>query len=462
MLTEAEVRSRVREALVVVTPPAPWLASRINESVQIREGGRSNRRTVRGLHISLRLVAAATLVVILVGTAATFLLARYSFNRIVPGGPSPWTPSPSGSPSPTHARGWVYGGPAMVTPTDGWTCCVPFEHTTDGGQHWVDVTPRGVGNSIQPYYLDSAHAWVMVWSGSEIMTAFRTDDGGRTWQRGSPLSIPGGVGDGQIYFLDALQGWLLVNGRQTVDGRYFDDLYATRDGGLNWHLQAVNAAPTTWTTPKFYCYQWCGPMAFISQTTGWLAAVDSSNPPQRTLLVTHDGGSTWKPQSLPSATSYMSCPCGANSFVVFDRLHAMFQISNQNLANVLLVTVDGGTTWVARSLPGKAQAAVGFFDPQHGWAIAGSLAVLQDPQPPASWTSPNLPLPLYRTDDGGVTWRPVQTTLQLQSKDGRVGILYFVDELNGFATRQAAFDQPRQLLKTTDGGRTWTLIGSDF
>ncbi len=82
---------------------------------------------------------------------------------------------------------------------------------------------------------------------------------------------------------------------------------------------------------------------------------------------------------------------------------------------------------------------------------------------PADFLSdPGVPLPLYRTDDGGLTWVSVATNVLWLSQKARVGpieTIDFVDQNNGFAVRKKylALDDS-QLLKTTDGGRTWTVV----
>jgi photosystem II stability/assembly factor-like uncharacterized protein len=64
-----------------------------------------------------------------------------------------------------------------------------------------------------------------------------------------------------------------------------------------------------------------------------------------------------------------------------------------------------------------------------------------------------LALPLYRTDDGGVTWVQVHTDLLLQSPQyGQLHGVHFVDLNNGFAYYDGAL-----LQKTTDGGHTWSV-----
>ena len=119
----------------------------------------------------------------------------------------------------------------------------------------------------------------------------------------------------------------------------------------------------------------------------------------------------------------------------------------------LLVTSDGGSTWVVRSLPGDPFTD-DFADANHGWEIAGSAADFD--------AVPGVALHLYRTDDGGLTWVSVPTNVVWRSREARVGpidILDFVDQNNGFAIRERYMASGHsQLLRTTDGGRTWTVV----
>lgn len=459
MWSETELKSRFRDALEEVTPPAPWLASRIQESVEAQMQIGSHRRTPRTLRVSLRILAAAVLVLLVVAGVATFLIARYSQPRAIPAGPSSSALSP----------GWAYGGGvAMVSPTDGWEYGLPFRHTTDGGVSWTDVTPKGVGQSFSEYYLDAAHAWVIDWSGAGPVqfTTYLTADGARTWQPGSPTSISVdsgalGVGDHQFKFVDPDHGWLLVSKRDRMSNGvlvYSDNLYRTSDGGLHWAIAAVHNAPPTWNPGKFYCYEWCGPMAFASASTGWLLTASDPNKP--TLLVTHDAGVTWGQQTLSLKSATIGCPCsqGPGPFLVFDDLHVVFQLYSRASRRIaLVVTSDGGVTWTLRALP-AGQMKAGFYDFNDGWLID------QTALSTTSFTSPALPLPLYRTADGGITWTRVQTNLQLQSKDGQVISVYFIDQRDGFAIRASEGSAGCNcallwsLLKTTDGGHTWSAV----
>lgn len=102
----------------------------------------------------------------------------------------------------------------------------------------------------------------------------------------------------------------------------------------------------------------------------------------------------------------------------------------------LFLTSDAGSDWIPRSLP-SGPTDVDFSDASHGWAIAGYA--------------------LYHTSDGGASWAPVRTDLLAQG--GHIEGLVFVDQMNGFASRITSAGSS-QLLKTTDGGFTWTLVPS--
>ena len=371
---------------------------------------------------------------------------------------NPSSPPPSNHLVPSGSRSgpWGFGGIAMVTPTIGWDNGVPFTRTTDGGLHWTDVTPLGVGQGFDDYYLDETHAWITDYSGVEPaqVVTFRTEDGGRTWQRGGPIQINAALGQTQQYYVDPAHGWLLLSSTKHASAStiYSDSLYITEDGGLHWHLLAVNSAPTSWRPGKFYCYQWCR-MAFVSVSTGWI--VGSQNEP--TFVATHDGGATWQPWTIPFRGTKLTCPCSAGLPIFRDQDHGWLMLRGQprGYETAFLVTADRGATWTPRSLPSAAPMSVGFYDADHGWAIADPPAT-SPPSPPV----PTIALDLYRTANGGRTWTRVATTLQLQSKDGLVNGLYFLNDAIGFAVRAPIAAQLWELLRTTDGGHSWTVVAT--
>jgi photosystem II stability/assembly factor-like uncharacterized protein len=459
MLTDKELRSQLEAALEAVTPPAPWLSASIEKAWQeTRRSGR-RRRIALGFRISLRVAAVAVLLALVLASTALFLATHLATMRTAPAG--------GGQTHATPRSDW-----GMVSSTIGWQETAWFDvngwhhilRTSDGGSHWKDVTPpASVTSGISPanlasprYILDANHLWIVVAPTASVppsqgslvpigLVTFRTADGGKSWQRGALLSTPlqEGLESFTLYFVDATHGWLLKG--TVADGV----LFATTDGGLHWRLVSTRfdgADPHACAASA---------MAFASPAFGWLSVEcpEGASLVAR-LLVTHDGGSTWSIESLPlAANETVSAPP-----VVFDEQNALLLVDDGRGGGRVLMTSDSGVSWRARALPGEAQLSVNFVDPKHGWAVAG----------PSSWflktaaglpSEPDVPLPLYRTDDGGLSWSAVRTSATIDSSQGRVSNLYFVDQKHGFMERVSATTGRTLLFKTTDGGHTWASIG---
>src|SRR6266567_960374 len=343
--------------------------------------------------------------------------------------------------SPSTGWGWTF----ELTPAPVW-------HTTDGGRTWMDVSPPALPDNLSDsgnedvYFLDGTHAWVAETgqsgpaSSGAYIRSFRTSDGGRTWQEGAPITglNPYGFLNPQLYFVDRDHGWLVVS-TESASHLAVANLYRTSDGGLDWDLASTSQSKEPGA---------CGPTlpTFATVTMGWLVSqLCGHGAPS--LLVTHDGGTSWDTQVLPVTPpidSYFDSP------VFVDQMHGLLVLHGSR--PLLLVTSDGGSTWNVRSFPWEVQLEVNFVDVDHGWAIGGSSDELG--KFPAS-----IPVPLYRTDDGGLTWVRVPTTLLLLTEEGRIESLYFVDRKKGFATRVDSLGAS-QFLTTTDGGLNWTVVAT--
>ena len=166
--------------------------------------------------------------------------------------------------------------------------------------------------------------------------------------------------------------------------------------------------------------------------------------------MTHDGGKTWKAQALPvmGTPNVSTGPNGvqvADAPAFIDQTHGALLLKVRS-GHQLVLTTDAGAHWTVRTLPGDVQANANFIDPDRGWLQmapqSGETTVL-----------------LFRTEDAGVTWSRLKTNLPITSKDGYLCSLYFIDQLNGFATRVNGLSNIEQLLRSVDGGRTWTIVG---
>ena len=164
------------------------------------------------------------------------------------------------------------------------------------------------------------------------------------------------------------------------------------------------------------------------------------------MLVTRDGGSTWKPANFPVPSS-LGCPCYFGQPQLVDGIHGIVSVSGQNGltgSTVLLTTTDGGTTWRQAGQPGTGFVLlIAFVDPSNLFALVT----------PPGWTklSPN-GFELYRSTDGAATWTLVQPKVP---GSWPPGFLQFVDANHGW---EANVNGATELLVTTDGGKTWRSI----
>jgi photosystem II stability/assembly factor-like uncharacterized protein len=471
MINDTEAFERFHSAFEVDIPPGAALRLRtlLLESLApavgalpARTTGRRRRHIPLAFRIGLRLAAAWVLIALVLSTTALFIATHHATRQNAPANSGPKSHA-------TTRSTW-----GMMDARSGWQESYwrdPYgirhiTRTTDGGAHWTDVTPSYLANLTFPdepqlnearYLLDANHVWVteaVGSTGSMQFITFRTADGGTTWAEGEAIAAEGQDPVGaNLYFLDPMQGWLLIYPKVLPNPVFGGALYRTTDGGLHWRRLASNSKPSS---PD--CFGWIA-VAFASVSTGWLSDCDGK------LLATHDGGLTWSPQTIPAAPAGLSCPCGVGTPVVLSPTNAtdvIYGATPEKPWQALLVTADAGASWSVRKLPGETQSMVDFTDSMHGWTISGPSDLLSTSSNP-----PGVAVPLYRTEDGGLTWLPVQTSLPLVSSEGRVYDMYFVDAKNGFADRFKVtaqspilpVEQHGQLLKTTDGGQTWSVIG---
>ncbi|MFQ5868974.1 MAG: M28 family peptidase, partial [Candidatus Zixiibacteriota bacterium] len=269
---------------------------------------------------------------------------------------------------------------------------------------------------------DENLAWVV----SEGSQAFRTTDGGATWQMmpdntSSSLWGVTNVGPDSVWiagnngvilfssdggdsftlqysgtsvflfgvcFINSAEGWIAGD-----VGR----ILHTANSGQNWSTQ------TTPTSSRLY------DVCFVDSQYGW--AVGRSG----TIIHTDNGGATWIPQT--SNTS--------------ERLYSVDFIDRENgwvvgWSGVVRHTTDGGTTWQTVNLGSyNYKYHVDFPDLMHGCIVG--------------WDGE-----IFVTTDGGTTWQ--------QKSSGTSKDFYgveFVDTLTGFAVGGGIIE------KTTDGGETW-------
>jgi len=186
-------------------------------------------------------------------------------------------------------------------------------------------------------------------------------------------------------------------------------------------------------------------IGFASERRGWVGTLT----PNRQLLETHDGGATWTavaglPDLAPSAV------CGLS--VVNDSVVYGSGTNYPNRPARVMRTIDGGASWEGRDMSAHADLLVDtyFTDQDNGWVVGGKAAV---PNPRRD----NVRAVVLRTTDGGATWTDKAAALAGQLPLGEWGWkIHFVTEQLGYVALES-FTRAA-ILKTVDGGESWTRV----
>jgi photosystem II stability/assembly factor-like uncharacterized protein len=312
-------------------------------------------------------------------------------------------------------------------------------HTIDGGVHWKNVTPPGTTlsqSSIADFPTASIASVATPKVDAATTRVMTTADGGQTWQQAT-LQMPSVR---KISFIDAQHGWILAAVRPPGGAAEPVIVFRTTDGGKIW----VNVATALFadTTPAGrlpYGGQKSG-LHFLNASTGWVTG-SVTLPNLAWLYVTHDGGSTWQQQALRMPSGVSSAKLSILSPTFFSVADGVLPVvfshdtTDSAFATAIYVTHNAGNTWQSTVPVSAALRILAFADTQHWWGTDGTM--------------------LYRTDDGGKHWMQLSPSANFKN----IAQLDFVSDTIGWAISTKA-PASSTLLKTVDGGRTWTPISS--
>lgn len=355
----------------------------------------------------------------------------------------------------------------MVDARNGWATGTKDGHgvvlrTTDGGGTWADVTPDQVARGSESScpecparfsidFFNADVAWVALShpDGSKnewIMTVLKTTNGGATWTGSTVRSVFNNGDDlfaPSLDFINANDGWLMVHPDHGMNSNP-GELMATYDGGASWRevTQTGSGLP------------FGGDIGFLTNSTGWLVGAGTSTTNNK-MYMTTDGGKSWTKQDLPFAgatSGTLSVDAPPSFFSSTTGIVTATHVPNSHLsvdfAKDVFETSDAGRTW--RSVASvKTGSAVSFIDSHHGW--------LWTRQPRDTGSTAPVQGSLLATSDGGQTWTPLHLgsalSAHLQAGEGVISI-DFVSASDGWMLVQSALGA--QLLRTTDGGHSWT------
>lgn len=252
-----------------------------------------------------------------------------------------WSPADSRTRNPLFsidlvgAKGWVVGKSALIL------------HTADGGASWKQQ--KAAISEEKPLFKVAAIDENTVWAVGDWGAITVTRDGGAHWEDRS-LKEDAVLYD--IKFLDAQHG--------AICGE-FGTVLTTNDGGTTWQKRNTGTEKTLFG------------VHFSTPEKGWAVGLDGL------LIRTVDGGETWTVQhgqtgsgglddlgfmdALRNPGFYEVRVVGEHGVVVGD-------------TGTLLVTTDGGESWKRYELPTKERLAwirdVSFSNGSHGVAVGAS------------------------------------------------------------------------------------------
>ena len=213
-------------------------------------------------------------------------------------------------------------------------------------------------------------------------------------------------------------------------------IYRTADGGQNWDLVFANPADG-----PFY-----DGIAFFDHDNG--IAVSDPDPVHRKfgILTTSDGGRSWHvapSNGMPLALSIEGVWATGTSLVAKGPRDAWFGTVAEPDNSRLFHTRDRGRTWSVASTPipglpaDRGIVSLAFWDTHHGLALGGG------------WPDTNRPSVAAVTTDGGTTWSQVGSPTGFRTNMALV-------PTSGGDTAVAVGYTGSDI--TTDGGRSWQLF----
>ncbi len=174
----------------------------------------------------------------------------------------------------------------------------------------------------------------------------------------------------------------------------------------------LEAQFTGWQTVKNSENHWLFGLDFVNATTGW--AVGDSG----TIVKTIDGGFSWLPQN-------------SGTFETFNAVNFINSTTGWAVGDNegrIVKTTNGGASWSMED-SGHALTAIQFLNADTGWAVGANGLVLN-------------------TTDGCATWNQQV----ISGVNAYLTTVFFITKTTGWITG----DFPGTIVKTTDGGLTWT------
>jgi photosystem II stability/assembly factor-like uncharacterized protein len=370
---------------------------------------------------------------------------------------------------------------------NGWTDGVDgsgqFFRTTNGGEDWIAEYIPGVSSTWELssiFFTDSLFFWVE--TGNHKLS--HTEDGGITW---TPHESP--INFGEIFFVNHDTGWVTLNSM----------IYRTNDRAATWFEQDhPNQGPSIYD------------LYFADLSHGWAAGGSGL------LLRTGDGGETWENtetdvvfmnvefygifngwavgglfgqlyHTIDGGVSWSQERKGTDGFITDigfgDEAFGLAIYYTMSGEHAVAETYDGGNTWTLRVLDADTTwwYALDLVDENNGWICGENGTILHTGNRGISWEiqRENHPIErlteiqflnslegfaagidtsyenlfLVKTSDGGITW-----STYVDSFDGYISGMWFTDSSNGYIVAKNFNMSQAVILITRNGGESWEMM----
>ncbi len=240
----------------------------------------------------------------------------------------------------------------------------------------------------------------------------------------------------KIQFINTLEGWGVTE----------TGIVRTNDGGITWY----DVTPPD-VTETGYSVDWF----VLDNEHVWLQQPDFEKYPYGGFQYrTSDGGVNWNKITAPFSGAKISFLDANNGWALAD-----LGVAAGSNAVAVYQTSDGGSIWNMNFINDPNQASASDSLPLGGLKFGLTPLNMQ-----TAWIfgvvyAPGTPY-LFRTDDGGRTWAPVQLPLPPGAENAEVGIeqIAFTSDSDGYILMRALSDSSNLVLYVSnDGGASWAI-----
>jgi photosystem II stability/assembly factor-like uncharacterized protein len=329
--------------------------------------------------------------------------------------------------------------------------------TSDGGKTWQRRLAFDGGYDGMSWEPDGRRGvlWTLDFGRSYALQVYATTDSGQHWTRHRGTSWPA-----EYVYFRGTEGWALSTGPTT--GGQTTPIYHTADAGASW--TQVGAWPGTFGSWSHTSGVREALFEFAAPQIGWFATGSVATPGDSGLVMTRDGGRSWRSVAVPTPVGMQ----GADMILGYPQLlgdgvallPVRFGHSASRIAGdpnsfstsgwFVYTSRDGGLTWTdpvavraGAVQPGGSEYTAFYLDANHWW-----FTTFNDHPSNTPVASPNQVL--ARTTDGGRTWQTFPAPAIIQ--------MLFSDPSNGWAEGVIGPYNTNIMLRTTDGGAHWQQV----